>query len=63
VYEETLRRVQLELARRGLRSGEADGRFDPATREALESLQANHELPAMGLPDERTLQVLFAGSG
>ena len=55
VYQESLRRIQVKLAVLGLYTGEPDGRYGPATRQALERFQAEQRLPRTGLPDQATL--------
>lgn len=59
VYKETLRRVQAQLAEKGLFSGDVNGEFDEPTRAAIETYQTEKKLPVSGLPDQRTLYSLF----
>ena len=62
IYQETLRRVQKELARRGQYQGGIDGQFGSQTRAALEAFQAEQGLAVSGLPDQVTLWKLFRPS-
>ena len=59
LYKETLRRLQARLAELGMFTGDVNGIFDEATRNAIKSFQAEKELPASGIPDQRTLHLLF----
>jgi hypothetical protein len=61
LYELTLRRAQGRLRETGHYDGEVDGRFGPATREALRAFQRERGLRADGFPDQRTLHALFRG--
>jgi peptidoglycan hydrolase-like protein with peptidoglycan-binding domain len=55
VYEETLRRVQKQLADRKLYNSRIDGKFGDGTRRALEAFQKAENIAATGLPDQLTL--------
>jgi len=55
LYRETIRRMQAELARRGLYRGAADGRFTDETRSALIAFQTDLKFEATGFPDQLTL--------
>ncbi len=55
LYRETIRRMQAELARRGLYHDAVDGRFTDATRSALIAFQHDSDLDATGFPDQTTL--------
>ena len=59
IYAETLRRIQHKLQALDLHKGAINGRFDAPTREALKKFQQANELPASGLPDQRTLYRLL----
>lgn len=59
LYETTLRRMQQRLRAEGYYEGAVDGRFGPATREALSAFQRARDLPDDGFPDQRTLHALF----
>lgn len=59
VYEQILKRSQDALARRGLYSGPADGRFSPQMREALLQFQKTAQLDPTGIPDTATLWTLL----
>jgi len=59
MYQEGMRRTQARLAELGLYSGDLDGAYGEATRAALEAFQKERELPVNGLPDQRTLMILF----
>ena len=53
-----VRRLQSALNRRGLRPGPVDGRFGPLTEQAVVRLQRAAQLPAHGVVDRRTGQLL-----
>jgi hypothetical protein len=55
LYQETIRRIQTELARRGLYKNAIDGRFTDATRSALIAFQSDIDFEATGFPDQTTL--------
>jgi hypothetical protein len=59
VYDAVIRRLQTNLAERGLYDGKVDGDFGPNTRRAIEEFQKDADIPATGLPDQRTLYALF----
>ena len=59
MYTEGMRRTQARLAELGLYSGALDGVFGDGTRNALESFQKDNDLPVNGMPDQRTLLMLF----
>jgi hypothetical protein len=54
-YEETLRRMQKQLADRKFYNGKIDGRFGDGTRRALEAFQKSENIAVTGLPDQLTL--------
>jgi murein L,D-transpeptidase YcbB/YkuD len=60
IYRETIRRVQSTLAELGHYTATVDGAYGPGTAAAIRAFQAQHGLPENGLPDQRTLLVLFA---
>ncbi len=55
LYRETIRRIQAELARRGLYNAPIDGRFTDATKSALIAFQSDSKLETTGFPDQTTL--------
>ena len=55
LYRETIRRVQAELAQRGLFKDSIDGRFTDATRSALIAFQSDIDFETTGFPDQTTL--------
>lgn len=59
IYEAILRRAQQMLAERGHFTGAADGKFGPATQKAFEKFQQEKKLTVTGLPDQRTLLLIF----
>ncbi len=59
IYEAILRRAQQMLSERGHFTGAADGKFGPATQKAFEKFQNEKKLPVTGLPDQRTLLLIF----
>ena len=60
VYQATLARVQSMLADLGHYDSTVDGLYGPGTAAAIRAFQAEEGLPETGLPDQRTLLVLFA---
>lgn len=60
IYRETMVRVQRTLADLGHYSAAVDGSYGPGTAGAIRAFQAEHNIPESGLPDQRTLLVLFA---
>ena len=63
IYQAALIRVQQALKKSGFYEGEIHGRYDSATREALERFQEAKGLTVTGLPDQRTLLTLFKKQG
>jgi hypothetical protein len=59
LYKDTVRDVQAALIKTGHLKGKADGAFGPGTRSAIEAFQKANDLPATGVPDQRTLVALF----
>jgi hypothetical protein len=59
IYEAILRRAQQMLVERGYFTGAADGKFGPATQKAFEKFQTENKLTVTGLPDQRTLLLIF----
>jgi putative peptidoglycan binding protein len=59
VYEAILRRAQQMLAERGVFTGAVDGKFGPTTQKALEKFQKDNKIAVTGLPDQRTLLLIF----
>lgn len=59
LYEAIWQRVQQRLKLRGLYEGEASGKVDAPTREALRAFQAERAIPVTGLPDQQTLALLL----
>jgi hypothetical protein len=60
IYQATLSRVQSTLAELGHYDSTVDGLYGPGTATAIRAFQAQQGLPETGLPDQRTLLVLFA---
>jgi hypothetical protein len=60
IYRGTLSRVQSMLAELGHYTSTVDGAYGPGTAAAIRAFQAEQGLPESGLPDQRTLLVLFA---
>ncbi len=58
---ELLRDIQVELQRRGLLQGEADGAPGPRTAKAIRDAQGQLGLPANGEPSEALLAALLTG--
>jgi membrane-bound lytic murein transglycosylase B len=52
--------VQSSLAELGHYTSTVDGVYGPGTAAAIRAFQAEQGLPESGLPDQRTLLVLFA---
>ena len=59
MYKEGMRRTQARLAELGLYTGSLDGTYGDGTRAALETFQKENSLPVNGMPDQRTLLLLF----
>ena len=55
MYRQTMRRVQEALKKRKHYKGTVDGRFGPATQNALEAFQRKQKIAVTGLPDQLTL--------
>ncbi len=60
IYQATIARAQRMLAELGHYAAGVDGLYGPGTAAAIRAFQAEHGLPENGLPDQRTLLVLFA---
>ena len=60
IYRATISRVQSTLAELGHYTSTIDGAYGPGTAAAIKLFQAEAGLPETGLPDQRTLLVLFA---
>lgn len=60
VYQATIARAQRMLAELGHYDSTVDGLYGPGTAAAIRAFQAAQGLPENGLPDQRTLLVLFA---
>ncbi len=52
--------IQLQLRERGYQVGKIDGQFGTLTRRAVVALQIEHGLPANGVVDDMTREVLIA---
>jgi len=61
--DDEVKKVQVELLRRGYKITEADGEFGPETEAAVKLFQYQNELPSDGIVDFRTYTLLFARSG
>ncbi len=59
LYKAILRRLQQSLADLGHYGGAIDGIYGPVTRKAIEAFQEANDLKMTGLPDQRTLYILF----
>ena len=55
VYEDLLRRIQIQLAELGLYDGTVDGQFGPKTQEAIAIFQVSEGLKGTGVPDPLTV--------
>ena len=62
VYKEMIRRTQTQLSELGMFSGEVDGEFNDATKQAVVAFQSDRKLPATGLPDQKTMFELMRKS-
>ncbi len=58
-----IREIQSALAREGAYSGEPNGKWDPASVEAMKRFQTSHGLSPTGKLDAHSLQKLGLGSG
>jgi len=59
VYQEVVQRVQQKLTELAHFKGEANGIYDEATRDALNTYQSANQLEVTGLPDQPTLHKLL----
>lgn len=59
IYEAVMRRAQEEMKKQGFYSGVIDGLYGPGTKKGFEALQKANNIPETGVPDPRTLFVLF----
>lgn len=59
VYEEVIVRVHKALTERKYLPKEAEPKFTPEMRAALEKFQQERKIPVTGLPDQKTLFALF----
>jgi hypothetical protein len=59
IYKEVMRRIQQNLADRGLYKGGIDGAYGPGTAAAIKAYQASAQIEPTGLPDQITLLRLF----
>ena len=59
IYDAIMRRAQQMMAERGFCTGSTDGKFGPATRKAIEKFQKDKKIKVTGLPDQRTLLMIF----
>jgi len=59
VYQESVRRTQAKLSELGLYTGDIDGQFNDATKQAVTTFQTENKLSATGLPDQKTMFVLM----
>ncbi len=59
IYEAILRRAQQMLSERGFYTGATDGKFGPAMERAIRKFQKDKKIGVTGLPDQRTLLILF----
>jgi hypothetical protein len=55
LYRDTVRRIQLELTRRGLYKGEVDGHYNEGTKSALIAFQSDIRFDKTGFPDQASL--------
>jgi peptidoglycan hydrolase-like protein with peptidoglycan-binding domain len=59
IYEAILRRAQQMLSERGYYKGASDSKFGPAMEKAIRKFQKDKKIGVTGLPDQRTLLLLF----
>lgn len=59
IYEEVLLRTNRALVQKGYLKGEADAKYSPQVKAALEKFQKDRKIKVSGLPDQRTLYALF----
>ena len=53
-----VKQVQEALNQKGFKSGQADGKMGPETKDALQAFQQKQGLQATGQPDQQTLAAL-----
>lgn len=59
LYQAILQRAQQSLTERGFYAGDISGEFGDDTTEAISAFQLENDLDDTGLPDVRTLMLLF----
>ena len=62
VYKEMIRRTQTQLSELGMFSGDVNGEFNDATKQAVMAFQIDRKSPATGLPDQKTMFELMRKS-
>lgn len=59
MYQDIIKRTQQTLIKLGFFTGDADGKYGGATEAAVRQFQKSVDLSATGIPDQRTLVLLF----
>lgn len=62
IYDQVLKRAQERLSEAGFHDGKADGAFGPQTEKSFRDFQKANGIDETGLPDLKTLYVLFRSS-
>ena len=62
LYKEAIRRTQTKLSALGMYSGDVDGQFNDATKQAVSAFQIKRKLPATGVPEQKTMFELMRKS-
>ena len=57
IYKESVRRLQAKLTELGMYTGDVNGEFNDATRQALKTFQSEHKdkIEPTGVPDQKTM--------
>jgi len=61
--QKQVQEIQSKLKEQGYEVGQVDGKFGPATKQALREFQADKGINSSGQPDAQTLAALDLGSG
>ena len=59
IYDEVIKRIQMQLAELKLYSGKVSGKYDDRTQKAVKEFQKKNKLAETGIPDQKTLIYLL----